>query len=202
VIHCGVDTADFSPRPRRAPERLQLLSIGRLVPAKGFHLLIEACQQLRIMWELRIIGDGPLRAALGLHAERLGLGKQVELVGPAEETEVIRHLDSSDVLVVSSFNEGVPVVLMEAMSKELAVVATRISGIPELVEHEHTGLLVEPADPEALSQALSRLATDPELRSSLGRNARRKILAEFDIRDTAFRLREAFERYVPELGQP
>jgi colanic acid/amylovoran biosynthesis glycosyltransferase len=122
----------------------------------------------------------------------------VVLVGPRTRTEVAADLRRADVLVAPSVRtrqgkrEGIPVVLMEAMSCGLPVVASAISGIPELVEHRVCGLLVPSGEPRAIADALRRLYEDPVLRTRLGRAARRRVLAEFDLDRSAAELARRF----------
>jgi glycosyltransferase involved in cell wall biosynthesis len=100
----------------------------------------------------------------------------------------------SDALVLSSFAEGLPVVLMEAMAMEIPCVAPWVNGIPEIVTHETDGLLVPPGDAEALARAIGRLMDDAELRRTLGQNARLKILEKFDLRRNTEHLADVFQR--------
>jgi glycosyltransferase involved in cell wall biosynthesis len=92
--------------------------------------------------------------------------------------------------------DGVPVSLMEAMAMEIAVVSTTVSGIPELIQDDETGLLVPEKDPVALANALQRLIESPALRTRLGQNGRQKVVQEFDVHENAKRLAVLFERYV------
>jgi colanic acid/amylovoran biosynthesis glycosyltransferase len=127
-----------------------------------------------------------------------GLEDRVVLVGPRTRTQIADELRGADVLVAPSVRtrqgkrEGIPVVLMEAMSCGLPVVASAISGIPELVEHRVSGLLVPPGDPRAIADALRQLDGDPVLREHLGRAARRRVLAEFDLDASAAELARRF----------
>ncbi|MEW6253926.1 MAG: glycosyltransferase, partial [Planctomycetota bacterium] len=131
-----------------------------------------------------------------------GLNGAVEFAGRKTRQEVIALLNEADVVVAPSVpsrdnrREGIPVVLMEAMSAGVPVVASDLSGIPELVEHEVSGLLVPPGDPAAIAAALERLANDPALRARLGRDGRAKVLREFDLAANAARLVERFRKSV------
>jgi glycosyltransferase involved in cell wall biosynthesis len=127
---------------------------------------------------------------------QLGLGGSVELVGRRTRAEIAAHVADADVLVAPSVptsggkREGIPVVLMEAMSAGLPVVSSRISGIPELVHDGVNGLLTEPFDTSQIADALERLARDPALRDRLGTAARATVLAEFDVATNARALLE------------
>jgi colanic acid/amylovoran biosynthesis glycosyltransferase len=203
VIHCGVDTAVFHPIPRAAKrdDHLAILSIGTLHEVKGQTYLIEACRQLAaddVPFTCRFVGDGPDRTALERQVAEADLADRVEFLGQRTRDEIARLLGSSDVLVAPSVptrsgkREGIPVVLMEAMSAGLPVVASALSGIPELVIDGSSGLTVPPGDAGAIAAALRRLHDDPELRTRLGGAARDRVVAEFDVDRNAERLIERF----------
>jgi glycosyltransferase involved in cell wall biosynthesis len=191
VIHCGVDTSFFQPPARIAqagPARI--VCLGTLHAVKGQRELIEACARLRtggLDFSVELIGDGPDRAALERHARALRLDDRIEFVGPLTRAEVAERLRAATLLAAPSLptsdgrREGLPVALMEACASELPVVASRLSGIPELVEDGRTGLLVEPGDVEGLSRAIERLLRDPELRCALGRAGRERVEKEFHL---------------------
>jgi colanic acid/amylovoran biosynthesis glycosyltransferase len=146
----------------------------------------------------RLIGSGPDREMLARLIRDARLEDRVVLVGPRTRTEIADELRAADVLVAPSVRtrqgkrEGIPVVLMEAMSCGLPVVASAISGIPELVEHRVCGLLVPPGDARALADALRTLDADRDLRERLGRAARLRVLAEFDLDVSAAELARRF----------
>jgi len=196
VIHCGVDTARLRPRPDPLPadRPFTILSIGTLHEVKGQSILIEACRILRdrgVAVRCRLIGDGEDEARLRDQVAGAGLDATVSLDGRRTREEVIAALADADLLAAPSVvasdgkREGIPVVLMEAMSCGLPVVASRLSGIPELVEHEVEGLLVPPGDAVALADAIETLRNDPGLRARLGAAARRRIEREFDLATNA-----------------
>lgn len=190
IVHCGVEPERFAVAERAPREPVEILSIGRLEPMKGFTVLIEAVGVLArqgLAVRLTVVGDGPQRAALEAAA-----GPEVTFTGALGAPAVAERLAMADVFCLSSFAEGVPVVLMEAMASGLPVVATRIMGIPELVRDGQSGLLVAPGRVEPLADALARLVRDPRLRRDLGAAGRAAVAAEFDVRDSAARLRELF----------
>jgi len=206
TLHVGVDTGIFSPdrdgRATSATEPLRVVCVGTLHEVKGQVHLIEACALLRdrgVGVSCRLVGRGPDEPMLRRTIERLGLKDIVTLVGALARDGIIDELRHADVLVAPSVvsargqREGIPVVLMEAMSCGLPVVASRLSGIPELVEHEDNGLLVTPARPDELADALARLAHDGELRQRLGNEGRSTIEREFDLRKNVERLVAMFE---------
>ncbi len=190
VIHCGIDPATFRPVARPDAGPLRIVSVGTLHEVKGQTHLIEACRRLAergVPFTCRLIGDGPDHDALVALIERHGLADMVTLTGRMTSDAVAAELAASDVLVAPSVptrsgkREGIPVVLMEAMATGLPVLASRLSGIPELVSDEVSGLLVPASDDAALADALERLARDRELRARLGAAGRETVLREFDI---------------------
>ncbi len=179
----------------RRPERetaaagLRLLSVGSLQAYKGHRVLVQACAQLRdrgVRLHCRILGGGGLAPALRRQIAALGLHAQVELAGAVTESEVAAALAQADVFVLPSIvapsgqMEGIPVALMEAMAAGLPVVASRLSGIPELIRDGCDGLLVPPGDAEALAQAVLGLADAGE-RRRLGAAAQQRVRAEFEL---------------------
>lgn len=197
VVRCGVEVDAYSPTLCDTARRpLNMLAVARLIEVKGLRYLIEAC---RILVErgydlhCRIIGEGPLQADLQRRIAEAGLGERVELLGPRPHDEVRRALADASIFILPSIvmadgtMEGVPVSLMEAMALGVPVVATRTGAIPELVG-DHTGLLVEPADAEALAGAIACLADDAALARRLSVGARRYLADEFDLDANVARL--------------
>jgi glycosyltransferase involved in cell wall biosynthesis len=204
VVRAGVDTRLFAPAPVAAvpdDRALRVLCIGTLLEVKGQTYLIEACRLLAeqgVDVSCRLIGGGQDRIALERQIAAAGLAGRVVLAGPRTRDQIADELRHADVLAAPSVptrqgkREGIPVVLMEAMSCGLAVVASRISGIPELVEDGVSGLLVAPRDASALAAALRRLHEDPALRARLGAAARERVQAEFDLERSAGELAARF----------
>jgi colanic acid/amylovoran biosynthesis glycosyltransferase len=151
---------------------------------------------------LVIVGDGPLSADLKAQVTALGLDDSVQFLGRLPERETLSAIARSDVLVLPSFMEGLPVVLMEALSLGVSVIASRVAGIPELVEEGQTGLLFAPSNWEELTQALDRLASDSALRAQLGAAGPARVEKEFDIRTSALRLRCLFQGGDPSAPTP
>lgn len=198
IIHCGIDPDAFGPRPPRRSGPLRILTVGRLDPIKGYPMLLDACNRLDawgVEWRLEMVGDGPLRPLLEKQIQQLQLEKRVKLLGAVGQDRIQDHFDSADVMVVSSFMEGVPVVLMEAMAKRLAVIATRVGGIPELIDDQISGILVTPGSVGELSSALWRLAQTPALIGSLAIPAREKIVREFAVEHVGREMARLFEHY-------
>lgn len=192
VVHCGVDPALYRAAPTRtgASERFEVVSVGSLQPYKGQSHLIEACALLKrkgIAFRCRIAGGGELREALEGRIASLGLSGEVGLLGARSEEQVSELLGGAHCYVQPSVitpqgkMEGLPVALMEAMASRLPVVASSISGIPELVRHGETGLLVPPEDSQALAEAMLEVYSDPELAKRLSANGHAAVLEGFDL---------------------
>ena len=202
AIPLGVDPRDFAARPplNGGPDRrFQILCVGQLAVAKAHHMLIDAVGRLAAKGRnvrLTLVGEGPERGSLEKAIAESDLGEVVHLAGPCNHDRVIEYYRQTDAFALASFAEGVPVVLMEAMTMEIPCVATWITGIPELIRNETDGLLVPPADPEALSEALERLMDDAALCARLGKSARERILERYDLRRNSARLGEMFRRYT------
>ena len=186
VARCGLDLVDLergatsTPVPRKERE-LRVVTVGRLSPEKGLAGLLEAFAALDLDVELRIVGDGPERDALENQVRTLGIADRVTFVGRVPSSAVIAELLYADVFAMASFMEGLPVVLMEALAMEVPVIAPRVAGIPELVEHGVSGLLFAPGHWNELGEQLERLLGDEALRRRLALEGKRRVEAEFDI---------------------
>jgi len=198
VARLGVDPRVFVPRRvREESGRFEVLCVGRLVPAKGQHVLLAAVARLAAEGRtvrLRVAGDGPERESLARETRRLGLGEAVCFEGALNQDELRRCWGSADVFALASFAEGIPVVLMEAMAMEIPCVATWITGVPELIRDERDGLLVAPGDVEGLAAAIGRLMDDAPLRERLGKAGRVRVEERYQLRRNVGRLAEIFER--------
>ncbi|UZJ41337.1 glycosyltransferase family 4 protein [Prosthecochloris sp. SCSIO W1101] len=183
IVRCGVDPALYSPRPEPSNEITQLLCVGRLVPAKGQHILLEACTRLKAKgytFHLTMVGDGPDRTSLENSTAESGLDGTVTFTGALGQDKVRTYYDKADIFILASFAEGVPVVLMEAMAKEIPVIATRITGIPELIDHGKDGQLAVPGDSHNLAEEIEKLLENPPLRRKLAEAGRRKVLEQYN----------------------
>jgi glycosyltransferase involved in cell wall biosynthesis len=198
ALPLGVDVDAFRPlrsSQRDCSEPFRLLSVGRLSAPKGYPVLIEAVVLLRARRRnvrLTLVGEGPERAALEKLIALRRLGDSVRLAGACNHERVVGYYESSEAFVLSSFLEGVPVVLMEAMAMGLPCVATWITGIPELIESGSEGLLVPPASASAIADAVERLIDDPATARRLGSAARRKVVARYHLGRNVERLAEEF----------
>jgi colanic acid/amylovoran biosynthesis glycosyltransferase len=157
VIHCGLDATFLDAGPRAIPETQRLVCVGRLAEQKGPLLLVEAAGRLAaegLMFELVLVGDGPLRKPIEQRIEQLGLQKHVRLAGWQEAVAVREEILRARALVLPSFAEGLPVVLMEALALGRPVISTYVAGIPELVVPGVCGWLVPAGSVEALAAAM------------------------------------------------
>ena len=181
VVHCGIDPARYDT-PSTAPGD-HLLFVGRLAAVKGVPVLFDAlaiARQTRPNLHLTLIGDGPERKMLEAEATTLGLTDAVTFAGYRTSDEVALALRDTDALVLPSFAEGLPVVLMEAMAARVPVIATRIAGIPELVDHGVNGALVPPGDSTALATAILDVLSDATRRRAMGDAGRDRVVQDFN----------------------
>jgi colanic acid/amylovoran biosynthesis glycosyltransferase len=191
VIHCGIDPAVFQPRPikeRSGP--FTIVCVASLQDYKGHPYLVDACAELKAQgldFRCLCIGEGEDRPQIDAQIARHGLQDYVQLLGQQPRNRVSELLAQADVMVLPSVvtpsgkKEGIPVALMEALATELPVVATAISGIPELIEDGKTGLLAPQRDSHALAVALRRLYHEPELGKQFAAAGREKVLREFNL---------------------
>ncbi len=192
-----------APARRHGDGPLRILGVGRLVGVKGHVVLLEALRLLAdqgVDAEADVVGGGPLQEELERRARALGLGERVRWHGALGHDAVAALYAQADVFCLPSFAEGLPVVVLEAMAAGLPVVASRITGIPEAITDAEDGLLVTPARPDLLAEALARLARDPELRARLGGAARRRIEAELTEEAGAEAIHAALAAVIPPGG--
>ena len=188
-LYNGIDLDRIRP-PAAARDADRFVAVGRLVEKKGYADLIEACRMLRdrgIAFRCEIVGDGPLRGALEQQIADAGL-TQVRLLGAMPQESVLDIMAKATALVLpcvvtsTGDRDGLPTVLSEALAAGLPAISTRVSGVPEVIDHEHTGLLVAPQDPPALAEAMHNLLAAPQRRLNMGAAGRAKAEREFDLR--------------------
>ncbi len=202
VIHCGVDAESFTPVPNeRTDSHLHVACVASLEPIKGHTHLIEALRIVAdrgIEFTCELLGDGPERDAVARQITEADLAGRVRLLGARPTSDVVALLRRANVFALTSFptargqREGIPVALMEAMAAELPVVTSATGGIPELVEHDRAGFVVEPGNVGAIADALTRLARESGTRRDMGREGRRAVECEFDLETNARTLAELF----------
>jgi len=208
VVRCGVDPSQFTTPPlspsRPLARNLQakvthIFTIARLSPVKAHPILFRAFDELLLRGhEVRLVlaGDGPCRVELEHLADTMGLRQRIRFAGNVGQDRIPQLLAEADLFVLPSFAEGLPVVLMEAMAAGCPVVATRIAGIPELIEDGRNGLLVPPGRADLLADAMERLISAPALAQRLVAEGLRKIHGDFDLRATSVRLSAVFRAYL------
>ncbi|MEM9071943.1 MAG: glycosyltransferase [Myxococcota bacterium] len=202
VSRCGLDLADFRTKaagPGVVPKKThpqRVLSVGRLSPEKGHVGLVEAfahAVSMGVDAELRFVGDGPERERIEARVTALGLQERVSFAGRVPATQVAQEFLHADVFAMSSFMEGLPVVIMEALAMEVPVVAPAVAGIPELIEHEVSGLLFPPSDWTKLGVCLATLCRDRERAATMAREGRQRVEAEFAIQEA---IKPLLQRFV------
>jgi colanic acid/amylovoran biosynthesis glycosyltransferase len=197
LVRTGVDCKFFAPNGASARTG-RVLTVARLVRGKGLDVLLEALQLLErrgLGADAVVVGDGPDRERLEQRIRKLGLEDRVRLAGAVDQDSIRELYAEAEVFCLPSFSEGVPVVLMEAMAMGLPVVASRITGVPELVEEGRSGLLVPPGRPDALADSLAQiLSAEREKRRTMGTAGRSRVRDEFSAERNVERLLALFER--------
>ncbi len=191
VIRCGVDLTAFSPRPPRAEGApFTVACVAGLREKKGQLHLVDAVGRLRdegVHVRCLLVGDGEMQAAIEARIAELGLGDRVELLGRRSRDEVSAILQETDVMALPSVTtgdgdmEGIPVALMEALASGVPVVASRLSGIPELVEDGVTGFLVPEGDAAALAAAIRSAHDDPGRAAAMAAAGRERVLDAYEL---------------------
>jgi len=195
VIHCGVDLSQFKTNRKRRGPAPAVLCVTWLRRAKGVGYLIEAVGILKkrnMEFKCKIVGGGSLADEIKAKIKEMNLDSVVELTGPLPHKEVIALYEDADLFVLPSVSEGIPVALMEAMAMEVPVVATKITGVPELVDDGENGFLVEARHPEALADSIEKALRDSDLARKMGRLGRKKVEQQFDLETTARSLETIF----------
>jgi colanic acid/amylovoran biosynthesis glycosyltransferase len=198
VAYVGIPTSLFRFEPLPADDRpLRLLCVARFQEKKGLDTLLDACARLRdrgLPFQLRIFGDGPLRAALAAQIDALSLAGHVHLGQPIPQEAVAAEMRACHAFVMpcrrdrTGDMDGIPTVFMEAMASGRPVVSCAVSGVPELVRDGETGLIVPPDDPDALADAVTRLAADGALRARLAPAGRALVERQHDQAQNARRV--------------
>ncbi len=196
VVRCGVDLSDLTPQPAPAPDA-PFVCVGRLCDAKAQELIVEALAGICADYpsaRVVLIGDGDTRGRIDAAIARHGLQDRVELRGWADNAGVKQALTDARALLLPSFAEGLPIVIMEAFALSRPVISTYIAGIPELVDSE-CGWLVPAGDVPALQQAMREcLGTHPDDLVRMGAVGRALVEAAHDVTANAAQLRALFQR--------
>jgi glycosyltransferase involved in cell wall biosynthesis len=204
----AVDANKFSPAVARgslrslcnlSPDHILILCPRRLVPKNGVEFLIAGLHSVRQRFDkatLVIVGDGPERSKLEARVSELGLQSSVVFLGNQNNDELPGFYADANIVAIPSLKEATSIAGLEAMASARAVVATNVGGLPEIIEDGVSGLLVPPGDPEALSQAITRLIETPELRDRLGQAARACVESKFTWKQVANETTRAYERAI------
>jgi colanic acid/amylovoran biosynthesis glycosyltransferase len=203
-VNNGLELARFPYEPP-VGRRRRVVAVGRLVEKKGFAVLIDACALLMergVAVECDVIGSGELEGALRAHIDRLGVQRCVSLLGSLPQSGVVAAVSQASVLAMPCVvagdgnRDGLPTVLLEGMALGTPCVSTDVTGIPEVIQHERTGLIVPQHDVQSLAAAIEKLLGDGTLQLRLATSARKQIEARFDGRRTASELRTMFDTCV------
>jgi len=171
-------------------------TVAHLSRKKGFDVLLAVAESLPHL-RFAVVGEGPLRSELE-EWSRSRLNGRLDVMG--WRADVAKVMETFDIFALLSYQEGLPLVILEAMASGLPVVATRVSGTPEVVTDGRTGLLVNPGDVEGATAAVERLSSSTELRASLGRAGREHMLAHFTLDEMVRRLDEVIQAEVVRQG--
>ena len=192
IVRCGVNSALFQPRPyKKRSNPIVFGLLGRLVEKKGTHILIDACAELKKThsnFVVQIVGNGPLQSSLATQAKKLGLQNEIQFLGAKPHSEIASWLDLLDYFVLPCVRDsqgdmdGIPVALMEAMLQGVPVISSDISGVPELVLHNETGLTAKNGDATDLAKILEQAIneSDDSLKARI-ESAKQHVLNEYDL---------------------
>ena len=196
LVHCGLDKMFLEQKYVALPTKPKFIAIGRMDAVKGHLLLVEAVAELvseGLIFKLIMVGGGPLRNEIEGLIKKLKLEDYVQVIGWASNEEVVRQILSSSVLVLPSFSEGLPVVIMEAFALGRPVIASAIAGIPELVKNGENGWLIPAGSREALKEAMrSALSVGQERLSDMGKCGLEHVRKEHNIETESGKLAELF----------
>jgi glycosyltransferase involved in cell wall biosynthesis len=190
TVRCGLDLPKLPAAPPRTGPRREIVCVARLSPEKGHLGLLEAIEPLDVT--LTLVGDGPMLAEIEAAVAAHGMVDRVRFAGRLDEAATLAAIARADLLVLPSFMEGLPIVLMEAMAIGVPVIGSRVAGVPELIEDGVEGLLFRPGDWADLRRAIARLRDEPDLGDRLATAARAKVEREFDIATAVLPLAHRF----------
>ena len=210
VIHNGIDVTPYAELSRNdglaarqewylTPEQKVVGTVGRLVPIKGYDIFLQAAAKVAAYAPdtmFLMVGDGPCEGALQLQVRELGLEDRVIFAG--HRNDIPRLFRAMDMFVISSFSEGGPIVLLEAMASEIPVVATRVGGVPEVLKDNVNGLMAEPGNPLDLADKMIRLLKNPELGTRFCQAGLDTLHSEFTRERVTKKTEQLYERILKE----
>lgn len=205
VVHCGLQESFFSGDIPKIDAEPHLVTVGRLSEQKGHWVLLDAAEIVAsrgVPFRLTLVGDGELRPEIEAQLERSGLADRVRITGWASEESVRREILSSRALVLPSFAEGLPVVIMEALALRRPVISTFVAGIPELVVPEHCGWLVPAGESDQLAEAMvEALVAPPHVLDVMGSNGAKRTREMHSVDAEAAKLVNLFEQAIGSVEQ-
>ena len=200
VVHCALDDVFLQATATALPDVARFIYVGRLDPEKGFLVLLQAAEKLKqqgCIFEILVVGDGAVRKECEANTEQLRLRNEIKFLGWQSSEEVQCIINKCQVMVLPSFAEGLPVVLMESLALQRPVIATQIAGIPELIQNRVNGWLVPPSDVDGLAKAMySALNETPERLSRMGMNGRQKVIENHSIITEVDKLARLFSSVI------
>ena len=203
IVHCGINPESFESKEKCPNGTIELITVGRFDRIKGFEYLIDACEILKndnITFHLSMIGEGELKPKLVKKAKELGLDSLISFIGAMSQDALKKRMAQSDIFVLPSVQaedgdqDGIPVVLMEAMAMNIPVISTMVSGIPELVIDKQTGLLIDSRNSKKISEAIIAYVKDPYLRRFCASQGRKYVAAHFNIRNSVMQMLGYFNK--------
>ena len=202
IVHCGVDGEFLTAAARELPPNHRFVCVGRLSREKGHLVLVSAAKKLRdtgTRCEIVFAGDGPMRKNIEEAIERARLQSTITITGWIPGNRVRAEIEAARTLLLPSFSEGLPVVIMEAMALNRPVISTYVAGIPEIVQAGKNGWLVPAGDDVALAEAMQEALVTPIARlSAMGAAGRRHVLDQHDVLEEAKKLKNLMERSIIE----
>lgn len=198
IVHCGVDISEYVFAPNinvGQDQAVKMLYVGRLAGEKGVPVLLQSLVELKsqgLKFHLTLYGDGADRKLLEHLVSNHGLNTYVTFAGFADQQTIRNALTNSNLFILPSFAEGVPVSLMESMAIGVPVIGTYVGGVVELITPEHSGLVVSPSDIDGLSAAIKKYINDSEFRARVSQNARQKIEQDFNLQIELTKLEALF----------
>jgi glycosyltransferase involved in cell wall biosynthesis len=197
LVRCGLDSTFLEAAPLPLPNVPRFVCVGRLGEHKAQLILIEAVDRLREMGihcDVVLVGDGPMRSQIETAIRRAGLEDQITITGWVTGERVKAEISAARALILPSFSENMPVVIMEAMALGRPVISTYVAGIPELVEPAKTGWLVPAGDEVALAEAMHEALIAPvEQLAAMGTSGRARVIDRHDVVTEAAKLKSLFE---------
>jgi glycosyltransferase involved in cell wall biosynthesis len=203
VVHAGIRPEKFEPISSTVGTRI--LTVSRFVEKKGLPYAIEAVSKVVDQFpdlEYHIVGSGEMEDEIRGRIDKCDLDDTVELLGNVSDERLIAEFDEAScfllpcIVAESGDRDGIPVALMESMAMETPPISTDVSGIPELIDHQQNGMVVEPKNIDELAEAVSTILSDPEKQRQFGEAGREKVKQEFNVEHEAAKLESVFKKTI------